>query len=63
VSFEACADRFLNDADLRTHIAQQMRAVVVERYSYRAALERFVRAMTDYLHELVTEVADRGAPT
>jgi len=50
--FRTKAERFLADESLRRSVAGEMRQVVIERFSYRAAMQRFLAAMRDYLKEL-----------
>ncbi|MHC5035453.1 MAG: CgeB family protein, partial [Planctomycetota bacterium] len=47
--FAEKADHFLGNEPARRAIADEMRGVVVERFSYRAAMDRFLRAMAGYL--------------
>ncbi|UCE60075.1 MAG: hypothetical protein JSU63_21855 [Phycisphaerales bacterium] len=47
-SFAAAADAFLADADERRSFAEQMRRVVIERYSYETAMRRFLTFARDY---------------
>lgn len=47
--FAEKADYFLDNEPVRRVVAREMRDVVVERFSYRAAMDRFLRAMTEYL--------------
>lgn len=47
--FARHADRFLADEAYRSGIADEMRQVVIEHFSYRSTMEQFLRAMTDYL--------------
>lgn len=48
-SFGERADDFLGDPNLREKIAGSMRAVVVERFSYRAAISHYLSAMSAFL--------------
>jgi len=48
--FAALADRFILDAPARRALTQRMRAAVIEHFSYRPTMKRFLRAMADYLH-------------
>ena len=45
------AERFLADEATRTAAAGEMRQVVVDRFSYRQAMDRFLRTMGGYLRE------------
>ncbi len=47
--FASLAETFLGDDETRRAVQTRMRQVVVERFSYRAAVDQFLRAMTDYL--------------
>ena len=47
--FAAKADRFLACEADRREIAGEMRRIVIERFSYQAAMDRFLRAMATYL--------------
>lgn len=47
--FALRAEFFLGDARARESLAHEMRTVVLDKLSYRAAMERFLRAMADYL--------------
>jgi hypothetical protein len=49
--FARKADDFLSNGAARRAIADEMREVVVERFSYRAAMDRFLHAMGGYLTE------------
>jgi hypothetical protein len=46
----AAAERFLHDEQARRRVAQGMREVVLERFSYAPTINAFLRAMADYLH-------------
>lgn len=48
-SFEAAATRFVDDEAARRRIAESMRDVVLARFSYRSAMERFLLEMARYL--------------
>lgn len=48
-SFAARADRFLASDSVRGEITDEMRRVVVERFSYAPIMDRFLRAMAGYL--------------
>lgn len=50
-TFQKLADRHLNDDALRKQITQDMRDVVIKRFSYRSSMERFLRSMSDYLRK------------
>ncbi len=43
------AELFLANEESRKAIAAQMRAVVIEHYSYQSTMRRFIQGMTDYL--------------
>jgi hypothetical protein len=45
----AAAERFLRDEELRREVSNEMRQVVVDRFSYRAEMDRFLHAMAAYL--------------
>ncbi len=45
----AMADAFLADESTRLETARRMREVVTQSFSYRAAIDRFLRNMTDFL--------------
>lgn len=47
--FAARAGRYLGDEQLREVTTTQMRQVVVERFTYRAAMAQFIEAMSGYL--------------
>lgn len=47
--FAQRVELFLNDAAARESLACEMRTVVLDKLSYRATMERFLRAMADYL--------------
>ena len=49
--FAATANRFLADDDKRRAVAAEMRQVVIQRFSYRPAMEQFLTAMADYVKE------------
>jgi hypothetical protein len=49
--FAEKADRFLEDEDRRSGFAEAMRQVVIEQFSYRPTMDRFLRAMGDYLNQ------------
>ncbi|MFQ5493864.1 MAG: hypothetical protein ACE5EX_00635 [Phycisphaerae bacterium] len=49
--FAAAADRFLADEELRRNHVDSMRTIVIEKFSYRAEMKRFLQAMADYLRE------------
>ncbi len=51
VEFAHKADLFLADDRKRERLANEMRVVVVERFSYRAFMDRFLRAMAGYLRQ------------
>lgn len=59
-SFFAAAGRFSADAALRERVAAEMRARVIERYSYRSVMERFLRFHADYLASSAV-MTERGA--
>jgi hypothetical protein len=48
------AERSLNDTAARQEIAARMRQVVVERFSYRATMDHFLRSMAAYLRQTVS---------
>jgi hypothetical protein len=48
-SFAKKADRFVADDQARRTITQDMRGVVVDRFSYRVTMDRFLHAMAWYL--------------
>jgi len=50
-TFVAAADRFLEDESRRRFLIEEMRDVVIKRFSYQAAMDQFLRAMADYLLE------------
>jgi len=52
--FETKAERFLNFEADRERIAAEMRQAVLERFSYRAAMNQFLHAMAGYLNETET---------
>ena len=54
-TFSRCADRFLNDEPARREYVREMRNIVVERFTYRAAMDRFLRAMACYYREAVED--------
>ncbi|MCH7812847.1 MAG: hypothetical protein IID40_02380 [Planctomycetes bacterium] len=54
-SFARAADRFVDDADGRRAVADEMRPIVVDRYSYQATLRRFLRFAGDYFAALATD--------
>lgn len=47
--FEPRVEHFLNHDDERRDITERMRRVVLERFSYRSTVDRFLHAMADYL--------------
>lgn len=47
--FAALADRYLVDEPRRRAVGERMTAAVRERFSYRGAMDRFLRAMGEYL--------------
>ncbi len=47
--FAQRAELFLDDGSARESLAREMRAVVLDKLSYRATMDRFLRAMGDYL--------------
>jgi hypothetical protein len=49
--FACVAERFLADDSRRLEIAERMRQVVIDRFSYRSTMDQFLRAMGTYLHE------------
>jgi len=49
--FRQMAERFLTDEPLCRSIADEMHQIVVDRFSYRAAMNRFLHAMRDFLIE------------
>ena len=51
--FATKAERFLGDEQLRATMTERMRNVVVERFTYRAAMAQFLEAMSDYLTKAV----------
>jgi len=51
-SFAQRAERFIENQVLRRDIAEEMRGVVIQHYSYRSYLDRFLRAMAGYLKEV-----------
>ena len=51
-TFTAIVDRFLQDDAARRPLADEMRRIVVERFSYRARMDEFLRAMGTYLAEI-----------
>ncbi len=51
-SFEAAANAFLADAPRRENIAASMRGAVIEHFSYRTTMKRFLDAMTAYFQEM-----------
>jgi len=48
-SFEAAADRFIDDTRSRETLAQDMRAVVVRELAYQPTMKRFLSWMRNYL--------------
>ncbi|MCH7885869.1 MAG: glycosyltransferase family 1 protein [Planctomycetes bacterium] len=50
-TFAAIVDHFLRDDAARRPLVEEMRRIVVERFSYRARMDEFVRAMGTYLAE------------
>jgi hypothetical protein len=55
-TFAAAANRFLHDDRARTDITTRMRDIVLERFSYRATLAQFLRAMTNHLTQAAAEI-------
>jgi len=51
------AEQFLADETLRASIAGAMRQTVVDRFSYRPTIDRFLHAMCDYLQTAARERA------
>ncbi|MCH7839660.1 MAG: glycosyltransferase family 1 protein [Planctomycetes bacterium] len=49
--FAVVAERFLADGSLRRDVADEMRQAVLEHFSYRPEMDRFLRAMAKYLKE------------
>jgi hypothetical protein len=47
--FARTADAFLADDARRRAVTEEMRQVVIEHFSYRPAIDRFLHAMADYL--------------
>ncbi|MBI1825708.1 MAG: glycosyltransferase family 1 protein [Planctomycetes bacterium] len=59
--FEAKAHAFLSSDERRAEIASAMRKIVVDRLSYRAAMDRFLKGMANYLRK--TASRDQSAAT
>lgn len=47
--FAEVADHFLTDDAHRRGVADRMRQIVIERFSYRSTVDQFLRAMSSYL--------------
>ncbi|MGB2984285.1 MAG: glycosyltransferase [Phycisphaerae bacterium] len=56
-SFATAADRFLQDSTLRQSIAEEMRRVVLERFTYEAAMRRFLQFIADYFSARAAELS------
>jgi hypothetical protein len=54
-SFGRAADRFVDNAPLRREIAEQMRQVVLDRFTYVETMQRFLHFMRDYLGQVAAE--------
>ncbi|MCP4246954.1 MAG: hypothetical protein GY778_07880, partial [bacterium] len=63
-SFARAADRFVADPDERRAVADPMRSVVVDRFSYEATLRRFLHYAGEYFAALAADVpATSGGPS
>ena len=51
--FEEKAGRFLDDQPARRALVEQMRRVVIEPFSYKPTIDRFLRPMTAYLRDSI----------
>ena len=47
--FVQTVDRFISDDPARAELAEEMRAVVVDRLSYQPTMDRFIKSMARYL--------------
>lgn len=58
------AEHFLTHASLRRSVADRMRRIVLERFTYERTMERFLHFMRDYLAQLASQpdVAGGDAP-
>ncbi len=52
--FARLADQYLFDNSQRQELSTEMRQVVLDRFSYRATMHRFLHAMKDYLREVAS---------
>ncbi len=63
LEFEALADRFLSNESARRATATRMRQIVVDKFSYKAAMSHFLKAMAAYLHAVASEAtANTSSP-
>lgn len=56
-SFATAADRFLQDSILRQSIAEEMRRVVLERFTYKATMRRFLQFIAEYFRARAAELS------
>lgn len=59
--FGEIADRFLSDEGLRAQVANAMREVVLRRFTYRAGMDRFLRAMGTYLSDVTRRISQTAS--